>query len=145
MTVLLLREQHGLRKSLLRVNQPPEPAVTQLLGSGKMLFSKRTVITERLRDAKRIKVCAINIMSKPSTSCRSQSQSQGLAVPAIKPLMEAIWSAEVRGMFSYYRIAVVLLADIGIDLNLSHTCLGWIEEILPQVRYHLQRGLPMRI
>lgn len=103
-----------------------------------MLFSKRTVITERLREAREIKVCNIVATSKYSTSCRSQSQSQGLAVPAIKPLMEAIWSAEVRGMFSYYRIAVVLLADIGIDLNLSHTCLGWIEEILPQVYYTLQ-------
>ena len=48
--------------------------------------------------------------------------------------MEAIWTAEIRGMFRYYRIATVLLADIGIDLNLGLTGLAWIEEIFPQVR-----------
>lgn len=47
--------------------------------------------------------------------------------------MEAIWSAEIRGMFSYYRIAVVLLADIGLDMNLSLTCLAWLDDIFPQV------------
>ncbi len=36
-------------------------------------------------------------------------------------------------MFQYYRIAVVLLADIAIDLGLSKSGQRMIEEVLPQV------------
>jgi anaphase-promoting complex subunit 5 len=48
--------------------------------------------------------------------------------------MEAIWSAEFRGMYSYYRIAVVLLADVGLELGLAHSGRALIEEVLPQVQ-----------
>lgn len=47
--------------------------------------------------------------------------------------MDAIWSAEFRGMYRYYRIAVVLLADIGLDLGMGPSACGLIEEVLPQV------------
>ncbi|KAF8321656.1 hypothetical protein DL93DRAFT_2093642 [Clavulina sp. PMI_390] len=108
------KEQHQLRQSFLKANQPPEPSVMQSLGGSTNPLMKRTAIVERLREAREIK-------------------ASGVSVPAIKPLMEAIWSAEIRGMIGYYRTAVVLLADICIDLDLSHTCVGWLEEILPGV------------
>ena len=47
--------------------------------------------------------------------------------------MEAIWTSEFRGMFQYYRVAVILLADIAIDLGLSKSAQRFVEEILPQV------------
>jgi len=104
------------------------------------------VLTDRLREALDSKVinCGAtmvyhisyaHICPTPATTLYIFiAKSKQLPIPALKPLMEAIWTAEIRGMFRYYRIAVVLLADIGIDLNLGLTGLSWIEEIFPQVR-----------
>ncbi|KAF9521057.1 hypothetical protein BS47DRAFT_1357008 [Hydnum rufescens UP504] len=105
--------QKALHREFLLPNQPPAPPVTQSLGASSPYQSK-TVITESLRLA-------------------MQYKDASQTVAAIKPLMEAIWSAEFRGMYSYYRIAVVLLADVGLELGLAHSGRALIEEVLPQL------------
>ena len=53
--------------------------------------------------------------------------------PGRSPLMEAIWSAEFRGMYTYYRVAQVMLADVCLDLGLAHSGQRMIEDVFPQV------------
>lgn len=146
-SLLCDRGQVRLRDTFLKAHRPPEPPATQLLGFAQGSLDKRIILTDRLREALDSKVnirfpyriaghdcICIQILHDANALGVFIVKSKQLTVPALKPLMEAIWTAEIRGMFRYYRIAVVLLADIGINLNLSHTGLAWIEEIFPQVR-----------
>ncbi|KAF8333978.1 uncharacterized protein EI90DRAFT_3153365 [Cantharellus anzutake] len=108
------RKGHAsFQRDFLMPNQPsPRPEV-QSVGAPSP-FHRRTVITESLQLALRYKEA-----NQP--------------VLAVQPLMEAVWSSEFRGMFQYYRIAVVLLADIAIDLGLPKSGQHMIEEVLPQI------------
>ena len=130
------RGQDHLRSTILKANRPPNPPVTQSLGKmqNSLSLKKKTAMVARLREAMDAKVRCPALVSRALPSSRPLfSQARDQPIPALRPLMEAIWSAEIRGMFSYYRIAVVLLADIGLDMNLSLTCLAWLDEVFPQV------------
>ncbi|KDQ18511.1 hypothetical protein BOTBODRAFT_28883 [Botryobasidium botryosum FD-172 SS1] len=54
-------------------------------------------------------------------------------VPAIGPLMEGIWITEFRGLYGLHRTAVVMLADVGIELGMAKSAAKSIEECLPQL------------
>ena len=54
-------------------------------------------------------------------------------IPAINPLMEGLWITEFRGLYGLHRTAVVMLADIGIELGMARSAARMIEECWPQV------------
>lgn len=54
-------------------------------------------------------------------------------IPAIGPLMEGIWITEFRGLYGLHRTAVVMLADVGIELGMAKSAAKSIEACLPQV------------
>jgi len=105
--------QVALQREYLQPNKPPIPPILQALGP-KSPFEAKSVLTESLRAA---------IQFKESKS----------PVSAIKPLTDALYSSEFRGMYGYYRVAVVLLADVCIDLDLPEMGKDMVEEVLPQI------------
>ncbi|KAJ3546950.1 hypothetical protein NM688_g5456 [Phlebia brevispora] len=52
---------------------------------------------------------------------------------AIEPLLQAVWEAEFMQRFDMYRVAIVLLADVGLEFGLTKWCRRIIEEIMPQL------------
>lgn len=53
--------------------------------------------------------------------------------PSLHVLLSALWDSEFAGHFRYYRIAVVLLADVGLELGTEGKSLQWLQDIMPQV------------
>ncbi|TFY63984.1 hypothetical protein EVJ58_g2910 [Rhodofomes roseus] len=51
----------------------------------------------------------------------------------VEPLLTATWQAEFQCRFGHYRTALVLLADVALELGMTKWCRRIIEEILPQV------------
>ncbi|CCL99134.1 uncharacterized protein FIBRA_01149 [Fibroporia radiculosa] len=51
----------------------------------------------------------------------------------IESLLTALWHAEFQNRYSLYRIAIILLADIGLEFGMTKWCRRIIDEIMPQV------------
>lgn len=52
----------------------------------------------------------------------------------MEPLLTAIWQAEFQRRYGHYRTALVLLADVALELGMTKWCRRVVEEVLPQVR-----------
>jgi len=48
-------------------------------------------------------------------------------------VLKALWQSEYQGRFGTYRLAVILLADMGLELGMTASSRRLIEEIMPQV------------
>ncbi|KAH9934779.1 uncharacterized protein B0H18DRAFT_978208 [Fomitopsis serialis] len=51
----------------------------------------------------------------------------------VEPLLTASWQAEFQRRYGHYRTALVLLADVALELGMTKWCRRVIEEILPQI------------
>ncbi|EPT05996.1 hypothetical protein FOMPIDRAFT_1154647 [Fomitopsis schrenkii] len=51
----------------------------------------------------------------------------------VEPLLTAIWQAEFQRRYGHYRTALVLLADVALELGMTKWCRRVVEEVLPQV------------
>jgi hypothetical protein len=60
----------------------------------------------------------------------------------IPPLLRGLFAAEFRGHWPTYRIGVILLADLAIDLDMRKYGRRILEEIMPQVCFHLVLHIP---
>lgn len=52
---------------------------------------------------------------------------------ALKELLKAVWQAEFQGRYNLYRTAMVMLADVALELEMTHWPLKIMEELLPQL------------
>lgn len=57
----------------------------------------------------------------------------------IEQLLTALWHAEFQCRYGLYRTAIILLADIGLEFGMTKWCRRLIDEIMPQVCYHVAR------
>jgi len=48
-------------------------------------------------------------------------------------LLKALWQSEYQGRFGTYRLAIILLADMGLELGMTASSRRLMEEIMPQV------------
>ena len=55
------------------------------------------------------------------------------AVAGIEQLLKAVWQSEFLCRFSLYRTAIILIADVGLELGINKRSRQILEEILPQV------------
>ena len=62
------------------------------------------------------------------------SQEVKQAHTSVEPLLTAIWHAEFLQRYAYYRVATVLLADVGLEFGLTKWSGRIIDEVYPQVR-----------
>jgi hypothetical protein len=51
----------------------------------------------------------------------------------IEHLLHALWNSEFLCRFNLYRTAIVVLADISLELGMSHRAKQILDEIMPQV------------
>ncbi|KZT68114.1 hypothetical protein DAEQUDRAFT_339649 [Daedalea quercina L-15889] len=51
----------------------------------------------------------------------------------VESLLTAVWQAEFQKRYGHYRTALVLLADVALELGMTKWCRRIVEEILPQV------------
>ncbi|PPR03777.1 hypothetical protein CVT24_007495 [Panaeolus cyanescens] len=62
-----------------------------------------------------------------------QARDQDQAASSIDHLLSALWYSEFLCRFNLYRTSIILLADIGLEFNLSKRSRRILEEIMPQV------------
>ena len=53
---------------------------------------------------------------------------------AVDHLLKALWQSEYQGRFYLYRLSIILLADMGLELGMTDWSRRLMEEIIPQVR-----------
>ncbi|KAI0082698.1 hypothetical protein K474DRAFT_1702690 [Panus rudis PR-1116 ss-1] len=51
----------------------------------------------------------------------------------IEPLLRALWHSEFQQRYGSYRVAILMLADIGLEYGLTKWCRRIVDEIMPQV------------
>lgn len=51
----------------------------------------------------------------------------------VEPLLRALWHAEFQQRWGLYRVALVMLADVGLEFGMTKWSRRLIEDILPQV------------
>ncbi|EGN92472.1 hypothetical protein SERLA73DRAFT_99306 [Serpula lacrymans var. lacrymans S7.3] len=61
------------------------------------------------------------------------ARQHGQVASAIEPLLTSLWNSEFQGRFPLYRLSIILLADVGLELGQTKRCRQILEEILPQV------------
>jgi anaphase-promoting complex subunit 5 len=61
------------------------------------------------------------------------NQRSNQVASAIEPLLKALWQSEFQGRLHLYRVAVVLMADIGLEFGMTKGSRRILEEIFPQV------------
>ncbi|TDL27540.1 hypothetical protein BD410DRAFT_875728 [Rickenella mellea] len=55
------------------------------------------------------------------------------ATTAIEPLLRALWQSEYTGRFRVYRLAVIMLADVGLEFGMTLWSKRLVEEVMPQI------------
>ncbi|KAF8636546.1 hypothetical protein AX17_003358 [Amanita inopinata Kibby_2008] len=80
-----------------------------------------------------------NISSSPMSKIRDllyeilQMRHCDQATTAIEHLLRALWHSEFLCHYDFYRIGVILLADIGLEFGMSKRCRHMLNDIMPQV------------
>ncbi|KAI0646968.1 hypothetical protein C8Q79DRAFT_957197 [Trametes meyenii] len=52
---------------------------------------------------------------------------------AVDQLLTALWHAEYQGRYAFYRTAVVLLADVGLEFGMTKWSRRILDEVMPQI------------
>ena len=67
-------------------------------------------------------------------SRENHGQRGTLPTQGMTALMTAIWQAEAMGVYSLYRLAVIMLAEMGLSMGLSASVTKTLGDCMPQVR-----------
>ncbi|KAH8117473.1 hypothetical protein DFH11DRAFT_1575228 [Phellopilus nigrolimitatus] len=62
-----------------------------------------------------------------------QTRKVNQAVMSVDHILKALWQAEYQGRFRLYRLAMILLADVGLEFGMTAWSRKLVEEVMPQI------------
>ena len=68
---------------------------------------------------------------------KTNSQKANQGATSVEYVLKALWQSEYQGRFRQYRLAMVLLADAGLEFGMTVWSRRLVEEVMPQVDHVL--------